>query len=94
MIGEVFTIELDYTEELSYDVDVKITWFEDEEADYTTWDSDSDYYGFTDVDYDILKCIEYSSEGLVGECELPSDLEDDLYEAVLETIEELEDGVY
>lgn len=93
MIGEVFTIELDYTDELSYDVDVKITWFEDIEADYSTWDSDSDYYGSTDVEYDILKCVEYNPDGFVGECDFPAELEEELYDSVLETIEDLEYGV-
>jgi hypothetical protein len=84
MINEVFTVELDHTDELSYDVDVRITWFEDVEGDYSTWDSDADYYGYTDLEYDILRCVEWDDGSLVGETELPAELENKLYDAVLE----------
>lgn len=84
MINEVFTVELDHINDTSYDVDVKITWFEDIEGDASTWDSDQDYYGYTDLEYDILRCVLWNSTGCVGDVDLPDELENDLYDEVME----------
>ena len=50
MTGYEYTIELfDDSTGFSFEVDVVITHFHHQEPNYNTWDSDWDYYGFTEV---------------------------------------------
>lgn len=91
MINEVFTVMLDHIEEHNYEVDVKITWFEDIEGDFSSWDSAQDYYGYTELEYDILDCRLYDDGEFVGKRELPAELDQKLYDEVMEEALSLEE---
>ena len=99
MTGYEYTIELfDDSTGFAFEVDVGITHFYHQEPNYNTWDSDSDYYGFTEVDFDIVEVFRYDDMGNeVKVNSLPDDLlgelKDEVERLVMEDYEE-DDGVY
>lgn len=94
MIGYEYTIELhDDSTGFDYEVDVEITHFYHQDPDYNTWDSSDDYYGFTEVEFDIIEIFRYDDTGSELKVNtLPSDLmgelDDIVDKLVLEDYEE------
>lgn len=42
-----------------YDVEVDVTHWLHVKGDYSTWDSDWDYYGYTELDFDVISVLRY-----------------------------------
>lgn len=100
MIGYEYTIELhDDSTGFDFEVDVEITHFEHQDPDYNTWDSDVDYYGYTEVEFDIIEIFRYDDMGNETKIdslpsELMGELDEEVEKLVLETYEEERDGSY
>lgn len=71
--------------EYDYDVDVEVTHFHHQppfRGSAHLCDSSSDYYGYTEIDFDVLHVTRYSDDFEVLLTELPRGLEDELNEQV------------
>lgn len=64
------------------EVEVKVTHFHVHQGNPSTWDSDWDYYGYTELEYDVISVTEYfeDEERVLSE--------DDILDAEHEEIEQ------
>lgn len=69
-----------------FEVVAEITWFEHKEPDYSSWDSADDYYGYTDVEYDILECTLYDEDGVGHQVDCPDWLDDEVFEEAIKEV--------
>ena len=78
------TVPLEYKGD-SYDVDVLVTDFYHQPpfaGSPHLCDSDHDYYGYTELEFDIIKVVRYDEDFEVILKDTPDELEDELYEEV------------
>jgi hypothetical protein len=77
-----------------YDVEVEVTHWLNVKGDSSTWDSDWDYYGYTELDFDIVSVLRYdgindkqSKVSDIPEC-LDDELKDKIEQVMIATDEE------
>ena len=78
------TVPLEYKDN-SYDVDVLVTDFYHQPPSSSSahfCDSDYDYYGYTELEFDVIKVVRYDEDFEVIVKDIPDELEDELYEEV------------
>lgn len=75
------TIELyDDLTGFEYDVEVEVTHWLNVKGDSNTWDSDWDYYGYTELDFEIVSVLRYDGidDKTTQVSNIPDSLDDDL----------------